>query len=221
MIRDLVRGDDGFSLIEVLVALAVSGLIMTAASGLTWAVGRAQDRASRENGARENVIAADRVLRAFVNGAVPDGSRGRAESVVGQRDQVTFLTSGPPILTFDRPRPMSLAVEADEKGMRLLARWIDPEQSRPREEVIVFGARSISLSYFGAVQQGGPAAWRSSWSFPSRLPAAVLLRIDMPALGPPIDLIARTYSSLPYACEALPHEPWCNTDGSSPAEGQE
>lgn len=212
MIGKPIRGCDGFTLVEVLVALAVSGLVVTAATGLTWTVRTFEGRAEVQRNARENVIAADRLLRAVVGGAAPDLASDRIDAQVGDGSLATFVTTGPPILAFDRPRPMTLAIETNHAAARLLLRWRDPEApDREHSEEIVSGARAMTLSYFGPFNSG--SGWQATWSQPSYLPAAVLLRIDMPELGAPIDLIARTYSRLPNACAMMPHEPRCSDDG--------
>lgn len=215
MTRGGVRCREGFSLVEVLVALAVSGLIVTAGGGLTSAVQKLESRASAEREARENVISADRLLRAVADGAVPDVSRGREDLEGWSKTSATFVTAGPPVLAFDRPHPVTLAIETEDGRARLLVRWRDPDHGGERQEEVVSGARSLSLSYFGAPTSGARASWQATWPRPGRLPEAVLLRVDMPELGPPIDLIARTYSRLPSACAALPHEPRCTAETSA------
>ncbi|PZQ11884.1 MAG: hypothetical protein DI565_17020 [Ancylobacter novellus] len=206
-----LQGRDGFSLVDVLVALAVAGLVVTAGATLTSMIQHVESRARAANTARENVVAADRLLRAIVDGAVPDLSEDLERPEVWTSERATFMTVGPQMLAFDRPRPMTLSVEKGGGGARLLVRWRDPESGRQREEEVVSGAKALGLSYFGS-ERGGTGVWRPLWPQGTRLPLGVLLRIDMPELGSSIDIVVRTYSRMPEACAMLPHEPRCQDE---------
>ncbi|MGO4126610.1 prepilin-type N-terminal cleavage/methylation domain-containing protein [Inquilinus sp. YAF38] len=196
----------GFTLVEVLVALVLAGLAASAAVGLPNLFARFDQKSRTEAELRDSVAAAGRLLRALAEGAVPDLSRDEAADPA-DATALTLLSWGPPILALDRPVPLTLrVVQADGRAALRLA-WTDPGTGAAREETVMEGARSIRLSYFAAGSSGG--AWRSEWARPWALPAAVLLRVDVPELGAPIDLIGRTRARLPEACLALPQEPAC------------
>jgi general secretion pathway protein J len=206
--RALARGqlEGGFTLVEVLVALVLAGLVASAAVGLPNLFARFDQKSRTEAELRDGVAAAGRLLRALGDGAVPDLSRDEAADPA-DATELTLLSWGPPILTLDRPIRLTLRVVSTDGRSALLLAWTDPGTGTAREETVLEGVRSIRLSYFAP--GSGSGNWRSEWARPWALPAAVLLRVDAPELGAPIDLIGRTRARLPEACLALPQEPAC------------
>lgn len=196
----------GFTLVEVLVALVLAGLVVSAAVGLPNLFARFDQQSRRTAELRDGVAAAGRILRAVAEGSVPNLASDETAELVGAT-RLTLLSWGPPILALSRPVPLTLRVVDSDGQAALRLSWSDPETGTAREETVLDGARSIRLSYFSAGNNGG--SWRPDWARPWALPAAVLLRIDAPELGPPIDLIARTRARLPEACLLLPQEPAC------------
>lgn len=211
----------GFSLVEALVAMAVAGMVVLGTVGLTAFSRDVEDRLDRQASARDQIVAADAILRELVTVSVPElGGRGTT-GPGATSERLTILTSGSPIMAFDRPTPVTLAVRGRADGTKaLIVAWRDGHAGVEREETAIDGARAISLSYFGA-EIGGSAVWRAGWDYPARLPLAVSVRVDHPILGPPIDLVARTFARYPQVCAALPHEPACRgreAASAAPAE---
>lgn len=211
--RRPARARAGFTLVEVLVAVAVAGLAVSAVAGLTATTRRLEARAGGEAAARESLLAAATVMRAVVGNALPDVRADRGEAPPGTPTSLTLLTRGPAILLFDRPRPMTLAVVAAGETADLVLAWADAETGETRREVVLEGARALTFAYFGG-RGGAPAAWQGGWRWPRLLPKGVLLRVDLPALGPPVDIVVRTTAELPQACLAMPHEPACRRGGA-------
>lgn len=207
------RRQRGFTLLEVLVALVLAGLVVSAAVGVPRLVSRLDRQAVARAEARDVVLGLDGLLRAMVEGAVPDVA-GRTEGPLGSADTLTLVSLGPAILTLDRPARMALRTERRAEGMALLFDWSEPSGDERREETVIEGARAITFAYFGtpATAEGvaaPPPAWLPVWHGTQALPQAVYLRLDLPALGEPVELIARPRSRLPDACLLLPAEPGC------------
>jgi prepilin-type N-terminal cleavage/methylation domain-containing protein len=200
--------DAGFTLLEVLIALVLTGLVVSAGLGLPKLFARFDQQSQTVAELRDGVAAAGRLLRALTEGAAPDLSS--TEEPVQASETVLMLNSlGPPILAFDRPTPLTLRIIAEDGHAALRLAWADPETGAAREETVLAGARSIRLSYFNPGRSGAGGGWRPDWARRWALPAAILLRVDAPELGPPIDLIAHTRARLPEACLLLPQEPAC------------
>ncbi|MDR6290872.1 general secretion pathway protein J [Inquilinus ginsengisoli] len=200
--------DAGFTLLEVLVALVLTGLVVSAGLGLPKLFARFDQQSQTVAELRDGTAAAGRLLRALAEGAVPDLST-TEEPVQASETALTLLSLGPPILSLDRPAPLTLRVVQGDGHAALRLAWADPETGATREETVLAGARSIRLSYFNPGRPGTAGGWRPDWGRRWALPAAILLRVDAPELGPPIDLIAHTRARLPEACLLLPQEPAC------------
>lgn len=198
----------GFTLVEVLVALAVTGLTLSALGWLTSGARRLEARVGAGAAAREEVMAAERVFRAVVEAAMPDVRRDRPEGPVGTADTLALFSRGPAILMLDRPQPLTFRTVAADGGVSLRLAWQDPMSGAEREEPVLDGATAVSFAYFGG-REGIPAGWRAQWDWPQVLPKGILMRIDMPGLGPPVEIVVRAYPELPAACLAMPQEPAC------------
>ncbi len=172
----------GFTLVEVLVALVLAGLVASAAVGLPNLFARFDQKSRRTAELRDGVAAAGRILRAVAEGAVPNLATDETAEPVGAT-RLTLLSWGPPILALGRPIPLTLRVVDTDGRAALRLSWSDPETGTAREETVLDGARSIRLSLFQRPGNNG-GNWRSDWARPWALPAAVLLRIDAPELGP-------------------------------------
>lgn len=206
---------DGFTLVELLIVIALVGLILSLSTSLNWTVQRLDARTREETAARENLVSAARMFRALIAGAVPDLRTPVDGASTGGTDAgMTLMSLGPPILAFDRPEPVTLTWrpgQPEGEGV-LLLRWNDPHSKVLREETILQGARALSFSYFVEDRDRTNAAWRSEWTDRESLPLAVLLRIEIPALGPALEIVERSTGRMPSACAGLPHEAACRTD---------
>jgi prepilin-type N-terminal cleavage/methylation domain-containing protein len=185
-----VRARRGFTLIEVAVALTVTGLVAALAYGALRAGADAQARLAERRAAADAALA----WRAVLGDAVRHASRGAADDdtvFVVRRgpapgsDTLRLRTRGvvPPLGAGDE-WAAELAPGAD--GVTLVA---TPAAGGPAVRVRIADARGVAV----AVLPYAGARWGRTWDRPSMAPAAVSVRLlDAAghALGPP--LVART-----------------------------
>ncbi|WP_372501202.1 prepilin-type N-terminal cleavage/methylation domain-containing protein (plasmid) [Tistrella mobilis] len=203
-----MRNEAGFTLIEVLVTLVVTALALSLLTGLTLHVRHQQAAATARASAAEGLLAAARVLRAVVVSAVPD-PHWQQMAAEGQSDhRMIWLSPGPAVLALSSPVRITLDVTAEAMGDRLTMAWTDPEDGASRREPLIEGAHSIRFAYFDG-PLGRPGSWRRDWPGGLSLPRGVLVRVEMAALGGPLDLVFRPTAEWPFSCRGLPQETRC------------
>lgn len=167
-------GERGFTLLEVLVGVAVLGLIMGVLyGGVSFALqgARRQDAVLGKTGEYDAV---DRALRRMVAEADPGGagtvplrgtpgrvafsSRMPAAAGGGAADMAVGIAGGTVVLRWSPRRP---------------GRQIGPGPASQETELLR-GVQRLELSYWGS------AGWRSEWA-EATLPALVRLRVTFPA----------------------------------------
>jgi len=173
-----MKSDAGFTLLEVLVALVVFGVLM---AGLTRGVDfglRAWNRQSAAIDARGELDAVDRALRGLIVRLDP------AAGMTGEAHAMAF-TSRLPRGAVQATGEADLALGVDG-ARRLVLRWtphlhaerIGP-QPPPETAILLRGIARLDLAYWPRNGTG----WRENW--PSRdLPAMIRLRVSFPPGDP-------------------------------------
>jgi len=176
-----MRRDDGFTLLEILVAVVVMGFVIAGLAqatkfGMTaWTV---QARMAEQSATMERV---DRVLRLVVEQAAPPLAADD-KPFAGLEHRMTLVTRLPAQPVTDPVRRAQVALGVDEKD-RLVLRW-QPHANGvairplppPSEIVLLDGVDHLDLSYRQAVADGGK--WMRRWDDAS-LPALVTMQIVM------------------------------------------
>jgi general secretion pathway protein J len=180
MIRDR---QTGFTLLEVLVALVVLGLLLAGlAQGVQFGL-QAWTRQSRLIATHGDADAVDRLLRRMIEEADP-GRATVAAAITGDASRLLLVTR----LPAGALHPGSQEVEASigvDRAHRLLLRWY-PYLNAPRlqpapppqQDVLMEGLDHLDIAYWGpdAAQPAAPRAWHSNWHGPD-LPELIRIRL--------------------------------------------
>jgi general secretion pathway protein J len=167
--------EDGFTLLEVLVALVVLGFLMAGLAGgirLGMQAWNAQDRAIAVHG---ELDAMDRALRRLIEQADP-GDQTHAAGVAGDASRLALTTRLP--AASDRAVEAVLLVDARH---RLVLRWMPRRFGRPigpppppHDTELLDGVASVQFAFWPRGAQGG---WRGVWDGPDP-PALVRIRLS-------------------------------------------
>ncbi len=179
-------GSPGFTLVEVLIALAVFGFVLTGiVQGVQFGL-RAWIVQDRVAGGRADLDAVNRVLRGLIARMDP-GSAGASPRVNGSRSQFAFTTDLPEAAgnALQRHVDASLLVTP---AHALLLRWTPHTHTLagaappPSDAALLTGVSAIRFAYLypvGAKNSG----WTETWS-EGYLPRLVRIHLDFPASDP-------------------------------------
>ncbi|HYC01840.1 MAG TPA: prepilin-type N-terminal cleavage/methylation domain-containing protein [Azospirillaceae bacterium] len=175
------RGDAGFTLLEMLVAMTVLALVLAAAAGalgfLGQGFGRATDRVERvEQAAVARDVLRRQLARGFplVEGGVDDGRY----VFTGERNALTFVIAEPPAPGRGGLSVARFTIEPGEGGDRLTYGQRRLAGGEERTSPLLDGPYRLSFEYFGSLGPAQPPAWRPDWPDRRRLPLLVRLRIS-------------------------------------------
>lgn len=179
-----LSGASGFTLLEVLIALVLLGLLIVGLSAgvhAALALWRAQARDLEKT---ENLDASARVLREILT-AIPQVSpsgfaarTGNEGGIRGNSQAFTFVG--------DMPTGVGTTVRADIRlellQHHLVLLWAPhrheflPKPPKPRKEELVAEVKDLQLSYWGSSTPLRPATWLSLWKGPG-IPQLIRVRL--------------------------------------------
>lgn len=167
--------DAGFTLLEVLIAVVVMGLVLLLNQGVAFALRAAELQAGIKE-RKGDIETVDRTLRRLVAAADP-GFYPDPASLRGTAAAMSLMTDLPPHGAGQLERA-EVTLSADRGQLRL--RWTPRRHVQPfagparaQETVILDDVDRLELAYLG---DRGAGRWSSSWSG-DRLPALVRIRI--------------------------------------------
>jgi general secretion pathway protein J len=157
----------GFTLLEVLAALAVFGLLLAAISaGLRFGQ-QALLAQARDTAAENTVGPVDAALRSLVAQAWP-GAVGAEARFAGTARALSFRTVMPESLTAQRSRDADVTIGVDQAHRLYLAwlpwyrNWIVPRPPPARIELLA-NVDHIEFAYWDPSLQLPPGGWATAW----------------------------------------------------------
>lgn len=180
--------DNGFTLLELTVAITLLSMIVVLAAGgvrfgmTAWEnstdLGETviEDRATQKFLSR--LIAQARAIR------VRDGTREPPVYFVGEPDSLLFIAPLPAQLAPVGDHLISMTIDPHEDGDAFALRWLRVDDRFPRmstgrpPEFLSTDIRGLSFRYFGPDAESGTLAWRSDWLGQPDLPRLVEVSVQ-------------------------------------------
>jgi prepilin-type N-terminal cleavage/methylation domain-containing protein len=206
-------GCDGFTLIEVLAALAIASVIIMASAALIHNVALFFDRGTRSVTEAERMmlaverLASDFSSARFMSRRTQQGTA--AVAFAGEPSRIIFVGAGRAASGSLDDDLLSLAVEQDGEVSRLVRRraaWPGPrarfDEITPKDPVVLIEGKLDISFVFGRVAPDGALAWSASWAGERALPQYVRLNLRDRATGADLvgeaDFVIR--ANAPAAC---------------------
>jgi len=178
----------GFTLLEVVVALALFSILMTLVYGALDTAVRAFEAGQERTGeASQRRVVSEFLARNIAAAAPIAVADGREWSLLfgGDAASLHWVAELPAHAGAGGLHELELAVEREGGGRALVMRWralAFDAQGRPsgefRRRVLAEDVEHLRLRYLGRDDDGGPLEWREEWSASRRLPLLVELALE-------------------------------------------
>ncbi len=179
------HNESGYSLVELLVVLALFGLIAIAMTGGIRFGARAWEKSGAQVDAIERIEGAQNMLRTLLQRVVPRdlNPENPADPDVFQasRHRMTFTALSPSAIEANGLARFVLEVTEASGKKQLNLSWtgINGNSGRQSQSLLV-DANDISFS-FATLDQTGVFVWRDDWIEQSGAPALVIVRAKFPS----------------------------------------
>lgn len=204
------RGERGFTLVELLVSMAVLALVGLVMMGGLRFVLRAFAHTDARRAGLEQLTLGLAVLKDQLERAEPLMRKVGNEDFVlfeGEADRLRFANVEPPFLAGPPYVAYEYALAFDAGGTRLELRRapldpaaldLDDAVAAGEPRVLLRLARSLRFTYFGSLKPREPPRWHEVWPKGARLPLAVRLAEDENPGWP--ELVAELRIPQPWYC---------------------
>lgn len=208
-------GEDGFTLMELMVALALVGLLTVLVFGGLRISLRAWTRTHDDIAQATDLWAVESLLSRTIAMADPGFATSNADDRVlafdGEDQTLALLSPLPQAIAPGLIARMRFFVgqDGDSDSQALFMAWrLDLPAAESGKELsedkvkLLDRVAAIHFEYFGPPEGGGPASWQPRWSARTTLPELVRIRVerDNPALPAWPELLTRPQAGLTTDC---------------------
>lgn len=183
------RGSRGFTLVELLLALTLMGMLMALAYGGLRAAIRATDRGQEVLEDSGRIRMAHQFVHNQLNQMTPlvfDESEDRSERhvFIGAADRIRFVAPMPGYLGFGGPQVQELAIVRGDEDLQLvlyhaLLQGFEEALLYERDPIpLLENIERAEFSFLGRDENGELTGWTSTWQEPGMLPASVALNVE-------------------------------------------
>lgn len=180
------RAHRGFTLLELLVALAILGLLTSLGAELLHLGSRSWNKSVRMTANVSTVEAVQSLLRKELSRTEPFTIRnndGFAVAFAGSSDSLSFFAPLPAAYEQRGPVEIQLFIEKNGKnGKSLVMAWRGHTDSPWARSVLITTITDARFDYFGWGETGG-LSWQNTWVNRKELPQAIKLEVDFPVNG--------------------------------------
>lgn len=184
----LFINEDGFSLVELLVALAILSLMFAMASGGLTFGARVWERTYAGSDATEDLVLVDRFLRRTISSIYPYmvdvDFKTRYVDFSGEAQRMRFIGPALPQMQHTGLTRYEIGGRAADGGQKLVLRWCPIDSCRSEADFLNHASEVDILDDTGAVafrygaNDGIGDDWQMSWTRRERLPDRIQVSFD-------------------------------------------
>jgi prepilin-type N-terminal cleavage/methylation domain-containing protein len=194
----------GFTLLEVLVALAISGLCLMMLSGVVGRLAATRRAVYNRATVLDQGDAVVRMLRNLLRSVDVETNDARGPNLGGSGEELTVRSQGPTVLDLETGTTfrLHLVPSRDPASGALALAWTNPTTGTSFDETIAPGVAALRLAYRGRRREDG---WASGWGRP--VAELALVKVEITFSGPrgaTTSAILAVNTKLPQACVADP-----------------
>jgi prepilin-type N-terminal cleavage/methylation domain-containing protein len=176
-----MRNERGYSLIELLVVLALMGFIAIAMSGGIRFGAKVWERTGTQVELLEQTQGAQALLRNLLSTVAPRlfaPGNPNEDTFVGDGARMSFTAPLPPSLGQGGLARFNVTASSENGATALVIAW-KPRHGAPvqSKQLLLRGAGTIAFSY-AAVDATGAIAWTDSWAADAGTPGLIRIRAD-------------------------------------------
>ena len=195
----------GFTLLEVLVALAISGLCLMMLSGIVGRLAATRRAVYDRAAVLDQGEAVIRMLRNLLRSVDVEMKDAVGPNLGGRSEELVVRSQGPAVLALEAETTFRfhfVPSRAPASGALALA-WTNPTTGASFDETIATGVTALRLAYEG---RGRGEGWVGSWARP--VADLALVKVEITFSGPrsvsSTSALLAVGTKLPQACVADP-----------------
>lgn len=181
------RGEAGFTLLELLVSMALLALLTVVLFGALRFGARAWDSGEAHSTGMDEVRLVQGLLQREIEQAYPfwltTDPLHPTVDFRGAEDSMDFLAPPPRVVVGGGRARIAFERAADGRYEQLVMRAepeLSSENATALEEPLLRNLASIRFSYFGADSVGAPPVWHANWSDRQTMPLLVRVHVEFP-----------------------------------------
>jgi hypothetical protein len=196
----------GFVALEVLISLAIAGVVLTAMMGFTVLLLRSEVAVEQRRLARDGDWRLRSVLRSSLDSLVLlPGKAGVTQSFSGTAATLQILSMGPRALGLNGPSQFTFNAANGLEGLELRMNWKNRATGKTESDLLEDQLNSVSFDYLSGL---GGSDWVPDWQEQSTLPAAIRIDLDSRIKGKS-SFVMPLRVDIPAACVAVPGADVC------------
>lgn len=207
----LSKTESGFALLDMLIGLAVLGLLMSGLVASLSFVTKRQEALRTRAEMRESALAVKRLMHSLIDGAPVLSGLDQRPDLSGSDTAFSIHSIGPAVLALPELSLFEISAISNAGGIDLVVSWNDPQAQTERSRTIARGLAQASFDYLLRDPKQAKKGWRKTASDRAGRVEAVRLTLRSAETEPMIEIITPVRSEVAALCANPANTQTCRT----------